>query len=137
MERFGFAPANPVVLLDQDATRENIVSALEHAATHLHGFQSFLFFLSGHFTSGPYGSEPAGGYTDRYAPVDPDWVRMISGSQLHQLICRIPAEDKTVILDGGGPEMTKLASASGDYLLYTSASPGQMTRWRVLNFADR
>jgi tetratricopeptide (TPR) repeat protein len=133
IERFDFAPENLVLLLDQDATREKIVGALEHAVTHLHGYESFLFFFSGHSTCDPQRSEPSSGYIDRYVTVDAmsagvwDSDRMISGSQLHQLICRIPAEDKTVILDSGGPEMTGLARASGNYILFTSASPGQLT----------
>lgn len=131
IERYGFLPDEMVLLLDQDATRENIVRALEEAATHVHG--SFLFFFSGHCSASleGEGAEKPDIYADIYVPVDgvpglePD--RVISGSQLHQLISQIPARDKTVILDAGGPQVMALATASGEYLLLTSAAPGHTT----------
>jgi uncharacterized caspase-like protein/predicted Zn-dependent protease len=141
VDHLDFEADNVTVLLDQDATRDAIVAAFEHATTAVYPFESFLFFFSGHCTYDPHGPEPPDGYRDLYYPIDgvstegPVERQAISGLQLHEMLSRISAADKTVILDAGGPEMTRLAGDKGDYLLLTSASAGQTTMDGV--FASR
>jgi hypothetical protein len=51
VERHGYRAANVTILLDQQATRENIVSALRAAVNRLRAGDDLLFYFSGHGAS--------------------------------------------------------------------------------------
>lgn len=116
IDRAGYAPEDVVVLLDADATTENIKLAAIEQTSQLEGADAFHLINSSHGTQ----TEDGNARTDCLCPHDFDWSpdRLISAEWMHWLISRIPQSCRVrVVID---------ACHSGDTLRAGIPRPGQI-----------
>lgn len=115
IDRAGYAPEDVVVLLDADATTENIKLTAIEQTSQLDGDDSY------HLINSSHGAQTVDGdaRTDCLCPYDFDWSpdRLISADWMHWLVARIPQSCRVrVVID---------SCHSGDTLRDGIPRPGQ------------
>jgi tetratricopeptide (TPR) repeat protein len=137
--KYGFQESNIVILLDEKATRQGILTQLDILTTQVRPNDVVVVCYSGHQTTSSKNNDI---YLSHDTNMAHDtnmegWSNVILGEELHNLINRIPTTNKTVILDPGGSQLLTLAEREGSYALFTAASPGQYTIEGSFEQADK
>ena len=97
-EVYGFEPANIRTLIDAEATAEKITTELERLATAVLAQDTVVFFFSGHGSYVPALNSSFSKDGLWYALVPYDYLsKLITEPQLHELLTRIPSQDKLFI----------------------------------------
>jgi uncharacterized caspase-like protein len=119
----GVAPEDVTTLLDEQATVAHIQEALEHLAAVSDEGDVALVYFSGHGAADAVGDSP---YLIAH-DADGDQPRGLSAARLHELIARIPARARLVILDTHGSEAFNTLAAEHPIATVIAASaPGAM-----------
>ncbi len=102
VQKYGFQPSNIRIMLDQEATRAQIISAIEQLADSAAPDDIVFIHYSGHGSQAPddTGDEPDG-FDETIVPHDArtPGVADITDDELNRLVGRIEAQSIVVILD--------------------------------------
>jgi len=98
---FGFEPQNITMLLDSQATTDNMMVALNQLVANPQHGDILYFHYSGHGSQVPAVDGKASGVDNILCPVDLDWdTKMIADYQLKEIFDRVPVGvSATLFLD--------------------------------------